>query len=233
LSVGSILFGGDQIDRLLAQWGYAIVFAFVAVESLGVPFPGESALITAALYAGASHRLAISGVIGAAALGAVLGDSAGFVIGRSAGWPLLRRYGRYVRLTPARLRVGRYVFLRHGGKVVFFGRFVTGLRTWAAFLAGATRMPWTRFVRFNASGGVIWALIYGLGYYYFGDLLSRASTAVSVGLVAAGIAWVVVTIVYLRRREAELQVAADLAFPEPAGLRAAESDGPGPSGPRR
>ena len=156
--------------------------AFVAIESLGVPFPGETALITASVYAGTTHHIA------AAAAGAILGDNLGFGLGHWAGTRLLRRYGSYVRLTERRARLARYLFVRHGGKIVFFGRVITGLRTWAAFLAGTNRMPWRRFLIFNTSGGIFWSLVYGLGYFYLAAELEHASTGVgvSVGVATVG-----------------------------------------------
>ena len=89
----------------------------------------------------------------AAIIGAVVGDNIGFGIGWFGGYPLLRRFGKYVRLDEAKLKVGRYIFMRHGAKVVFFGRFVSVLRTYAAFLAGTNRMHWSRFLVANAAGG--------------------------------------------------------------------------------
>src|SRR5258708_38591219 len=122
----------------------------------------------AEIYGGTSHNLSIWLVYMAAASGAILGDNIGFWIGREGGYRLLRRYGRYIRLNERRLKVGVYLFRKHGGKVVFFGRFVAVLRAWAAFLAGASRMPWPRFLLFNALGGISCATIYGLGAYLLG-----------------------------------------------------------------
>ncbi|MGI8903644.1 MAG: DedA family protein [Solirubrobacteraceae bacterium] len=211
----AVLVSGREIDHLLASWGYPAVFVFVAVESLGVPFPGETALIAAATYAGSTHRLSIAGVIVAGALGAIVGDNIGFGLGHWGGWRLIKRYGKYVRLTERRVKLGQYVFLRHGGKVVFFGRFVTGLRTWAAFLAGTTHMPWRRFLIFNAGGGIVWVLVIGLGYFYLGHALVTASTAVGIALGLGAIAWIVGSVLYLRRHEQRLQREADLALPGP------------------
>src|SRR6184192_3516632 len=132
---------GISLSHLIDTYGYAALFLLVGLESVGVPLPGETALITAALYAGSTHRLNIAAVIGVAALAAILGDNLGFLLGRWGGVALLARYGRFVA---RRMKIGRYVFLRHGGKVVFFGRFVSVLRTYAAFLAGTNRMRWGR-----------------------------------------------------------------------------------------
>jgi membrane protein DedA with SNARE-associated domain len=204
-----------QIDHLLGSWGYVVVFAFVAIESLGVPFPGETALIAAAIYTGTTHHLTIAGVIAAATVGAIIGDNIGYALGHWGGARLAARYGHYVGLDERRLRLGRYVFLRHGGKLVFFGRFITGLRTWAAFLAGMNHMPWPRFLAFNAAGGIVWALAFGLGYYYLGHALESASTGVDIALAVAGLAWIVAWTAYLRRQGRRLSREADLAFTEP------------------
>ena len=159
----------SDLLHLLNTYGYWAVLVFVAIESTGIPFPGETMLLVAAIYAGTTHRLSIALVIAAAASGAILGDNLGFWIGREGGYRLLRRYGRYIRLEERRLKLGQYLFMRHGGKVVFFGRFVAVLRAWAAFLAGTNRMPWAPFLIYNALGGIIWATLYGLG----GVLLRR------------------------------------------------------------
>ncbi len=213
--IAGILIGGHQVDHLLGHWGYGFVFTIVAVQSAGVPLPGTTAVIAAAIYAGTTHHLAITGVIAAAALGAGLGNLTGFALGWWGGWELLRRYGQGVGLTPARLKVGRYVFNRHGGKVVFFGRFITGLRTWSGFLAGANRMSPPRFVVFSSLAAIVWAVTTSLQYYYFGHLLDVASTGVGIALVLVGIALTVIGVMYLRRRGRSLLLAAELAHPEP------------------
>jgi membrane protein DedA with SNARE-associated domain len=190
------------------------VFAMTALQSTGVPVPGTTALIAASLYAGNTHRLGIAGVIAAAGIGATFGSGAGFALGRWGGWTLLTRYGHYVRLTPSRMMIGRYVFREHGGKVVFFGRFITGLRTWAAFLAGANRMSLARFAIFAPISAVLWALFNGLGYYWFGGVLSRSGTLVNVALVLALVASFSVSAIYLRRRGRGVRMAAERAYAE-------------------
>src|ERR1700716_2639988 len=147
------MFAGLDLMWMLETFGYLAVFLFIAIESMGIPFPGETMLITAALYAGHTHRMEIVLVIAAAAAGAIIGDNIGFAIGHWGGYRLVRRYGRYVRLYEGRLKLGQYLFRKHGGKVFFFGRFVSILRAYAAFLAGTNRMPWWRFLVFNAAGG--------------------------------------------------------------------------------
>jgi membrane protein DedA with SNARE-associated domain len=199
----------------LGHAAYVVVFAATALQAAGVPVPGTTALIAAALYAGTSHHLEIAGVITAAFVGASLGSALGFVLGWWGGWELLKRYGRYLRLTPSRVKVGRYVFARHGGKVVFFGRFVTGLRTWSAFLAGVNRMRPSRFLLFSTLSALAWSVINGLQYYFFGHLLDLVGTAVGVVLIALGAALTILGWGFLRRRGRSLERAAELALPGP------------------
>jgi membrane protein DedA with SNARE-associated domain len=199
----------------LASYGYLAVFAFVGIESLGVPFPGETMLVTAAVYAGTSGNLSILVVIAAAATGAIIGDNLGFGIGRWGGYRLLVRYGKYVRLDQAKLKMGRYLFLRHGGKVVFFGRFISVLRTYAALLAGTNRIPWRRFLVFNAAGGVVWATLYGLGAYYLGHEIERVGRPVGIGLAVVALIVVVAALIFMRRSESRLEEEAERAFPGP------------------
>jgi membrane protein DedA with SNARE-associated domain len=183
-----------------------------ALQSAGVPVPGTSALIAASLYAGATHRLNIAAVVLAALAGAVLGNVTGYALGRWGGWRLLERYGHLIRLTPSRLRVGRYLFREHGTRVVFFGRFISGLRTWAAFLAGSARMPAGSFLLFSGLAAVIWVVLNGLGYFYFGHALTNTSALVDALLVAAFLAWTVTLALYLRRRADTIKLAAEAAF---------------------
>jgi len=199
----------------LGQWAYAFVFTVTALQSAGIPLPGTTALIAAAIYAGTSHHLQIVPLIAAAWLGATVGSAVGFGLGWWGGWEILKRYGRRAGLTPARIKVGRYVFARHGGKVVFFGRFVTGLRTWAAFLAGANRMPRGRFFVFASASALIWATSNALQSYYFGHLLDALPTALGIVVILAGIALAAVSAMYLRHRGRGIQRAAELAMPDP------------------
>ena len=141
------------LDDLLSNFGYVAVFALVGVESLGIPAPGETMLVTAAVYAGATHNLEIAGVILAAIAGAIGGDNIGYAVGRRGGYKLLLRHGHRLRIKESHIKVARYAFDRHGGKVVFLGRFVAVLRTYAAFLAGVGQMEWKRFLGWNAAGG--------------------------------------------------------------------------------
>ena len=206
-------FAQSTLLDLLAMYGYVAVFFFIAIESTGIPFPGETMLITASIYAGHTHRLNIILVIAFAAAGAIIGDNLGYAVGHWGGYRLLRRYGRYIRLHERRLKLGQYLFLQHGGKVVFFGRFVSILRTYAAFLAGTNRMPWWRFLVFNAAGGIVWATVFGTGAYLLGAQIRNLSqTATIVGGILAVIA-IVGFFVFLRRNEERLMAEADAALP--------------------
>jgi membrane protein DedA with SNARE-associated domain len=204
-----------NLDSLLATYGYLAVFVFVGVESIGIPVPGETMLVTAAIYAGTTGRLSIVWVIVASSAGAIVGDNIGYVIGRTGGYRVLKRYGRYIRLEQNRLRLGQYLFHKHGGKVVFFGRFISVLRIFAAFLAGVNHMRWRRFLIFNAAGGIIWSTIYGVAAYLFGQQLVRLSGEVDLALAVIGIVIIIGAIVFLRRNEARLQREADEAMPGP------------------
>jgi membrane protein DedA with SNARE-associated domain len=116
------------MNHLIMTYGYLAVALFVGVESLGVPLPGETALILAAIYAGHTHSLSVWLIFAVAAAAAILGDNIGFLIGDKGGYRLLRRYGHYLHIDESKLKIGRYIFDRHGGKVVFFGRIDQALR---------------------------------------------------------------------------------------------------------
>jgi membrane protein DedA with SNARE-associated domain len=141
--------------NFLQSYGYLAVFVLLALENLGIPLRGESSLITAALYAGATHHLNITVLAIVAASAAIAGDNAGYWIGNTGGQRLAERRGHYVRLDNAKLKIGRYLFARHGVKVVFFGRFAVMLRTYAAFFAGLSKMRWRRFPAAYAAGCLV------------------------------------------------------------------------------
>ena len=205
------------VDGWLESYGYLVVFLLVMIESIGIPVPGETVLIGAALYAGSTHKLEIEWVIAAAIAGAIIGDNIGFSIGRYGGARMLLRYGHKVGLHEGRLKIGIWLFRRHGGKVVFWGRFVSVLRTYAAFLAGTNQMAWPRFLVFNAAGAVVWATAFGVAYYVFGSALSKLSTTIDITLGVAGVAGLVAFLVWSKRKEdvllerAEREIAGSVA----------------------
>lgn len=203
----------SDLLHLLTTYGYLAVLVFVGIESIGIPFPGETMLLLAAIYAGTTHHLFIPLVIVAAACGAILGDNIGFWVGREGGYRLLRRYGRYIRLDERKVKLGLYLFRKHGGKVVFFGRFVAVLRALAAFLAGTNRMPWPRFLLFNALGGIVWATLYGIGGYLLGNNIHRFTGPVGTITIVLAVLIILVFLVLLRRNEHRLEEEAEKALP--------------------
>ena len=203
------------MTSLVEHYGYLAVLAVVGLESLGIPLPGETVLITAALYAGATHNLHIVWVIVAAASGAVIGDNLGYLLGHWGGYRLLVRFGRYVRLEQPRVKLARYLFLRFGGQVVFFGRFVSVLRTYAAFLAGTTRMPWRRFLVFNASGGILWATLYGGAAYFLGREIDRLSRPLAISFAIAAVIVIAIGVLVVRLNVSRLEADAERALPGP------------------
>lgn len=205
----ALIFGKGTVRGWVEGYGYWLVGALVAAESLGVPLPGETALIAAAAYASSTGRLSVAWVVAVAAAAAIMGDNAGYAIGRYGGAPLLLRYGPKIHLDERKLKVGVWVFRTHGGKVVFLGRFVSLLRTYAAFLAGANRMPWLRFLLFNASGGVVWATLFGVLGAELGNALERASSTLHIVLGVVGGIVLVAGLVWLKRRERTLEERAD------------------------
>lgn len=189
-----------SITAIAHDVGYPLLFVLVMAESGGLPVPGETALIGAAVLA-ASGRLEIAAVIPIAAAAAIAGDNLGYAIGRKGGRWLLQRPGAFGRQRREVLRVGEPFFARHGPKAVFFGRFILGLRVWASWLAGATRMRWPSFLLWNALGGITWATGIGLLAYFLGHNADSVLEAFGVwGLVAAAIATVTAVLSHRRNR---------------------------------
>ncbi len=203
------MFSGAALTHLLQHYGYGLVGGVICLEAMGIPLPGESMIIGAAIYAATTGKLDIWFVVLAAAIGAILGDNFGYLIGRSAGLKLLERYGKYVGLTQKRLTLGRYLFKRHGGKVVFAGRFIAVLRTFVALLAGAAHMEWKAFLFYNAVGGVAWSALYGFGAYALGESARSVSGPLGIGLGVAAAIVLVTAIVLLRRNEQRLEERAE------------------------
>jgi membrane protein DedA with SNARE-associated domain len=187
-----------NVDHLVEVAGYPLLFVLVMAESGGAPIPGETALITAGVLA-SRGKLQIEWVIVTAAAAAIVGDNIGYAIGRKGGRWLLERPGRFHRQRLEVLETGEPFFKRHGAKAVFFGRFLLGLRVWASWLAGATRMHWRTFVVWNALGGITWATGIGLLAYFLGNSAGNAIETFGIyGLVAVLVA--IVSAIVLHRR---------------------------------
>ena len=204
-----------SIGHLIDNYGYLAVFILVAVESLGIPLPGETALITAGIYAGHTHRLNPWLIFLVASAAAIIGDNIGYWIGDKGGYRLARRYGPRVRFDEQKLKVARYLFDRHGAKVVFFGRFVSVLRTYAAFLAGTSKMRWRRFLPANASGGIVWAGIYTWAAYLAGNTLKRTSGTINLALGIGAVIAIITTLLLIRHQLGRLGDRAEAAYPGP------------------
>jgi len=179
--------------------GLPLLFALIAVESMGVPLPGETALFAASILA-SDGKFSIVAVIAIAATAAIVGDNVGYLIGRKAGRRLLEAPGPFERHRRGVIAYGQPFFDRHGPKAVFLGRFVAGLRITAAWLAGVNHMPWKSFLFWNATGGIVWATTIGVLAYAFGHAAERAiETAGLVGLIGA-VALGIGVWIYIRRR---------------------------------
>jgi len=191
------------------------VALIVALESTGVSVPGETGLITAAVFAGTTHRLNIWFVLLAAVVGAIAGSSIGYVIGRTLGHRFLIKYGATLHMNERRIKLGQYLFQRHGGKVVFFGRFVAILRALASILAGVNYMDPRRFLFFNTAGAIVWSLVFGLAAYSLGHELERLRRPAAIALTAVAVLAVAGGFWFIRRHEAALEAEAEKALPGP------------------
>jgi membrane protein DedA with SNARE-associated domain len=195
-----------SLAPVLDRHGYLAVAGFVLLEDFGVPVPGETVLIAAAVYAGAGKlNVVLVGVL--ALIAAVVGDNIGYGLGRWGGRELVLRFGRYVLLTEKRLDAAHRWFERHGGKVVVVARFVEGLRQANGWIAGITGMHWLRFAIFNALGAVLWVATWLTVGYVSGrhiDTVYSAITryAIYIGIgVAVALLVLIIRHVLRRRRE--------------------------------
>jgi membrane protein DedA with SNARE-associated domain len=195
------------LEPTLNHYGYLAVVALVLIEDFGVPVPGETVLILAAVYAGAG-RLNIVLVALLGFFGALLGDNIGFAIGHFGGRPLAERYGRYIFLTPGRLEKAASFFERHGGKIIIVARFIEGLRQANGIIAGISGLRWTRFLVFNAIGAALWVAVWTSVGYFSGSHIdtiyadaTRYDKYLVVALVLVLAAYVAVR---MRRRSARM-----------------------------
>lgn len=203
------------IEHLIHVYGLLTVALIVGLECIGVPLPGETALLGAAIYAGTKHDLNIFAVILTAAAAAIVGRIIGYALGRGFGYWLLLRYGGYVRMTEPRIKLGQYLFLRHGGKIVFIAQFIPVLRTFAGLFAGANMMPWRDFLYANIMGSVIWSLSYGYAAYALGRQFERLQGPVVIIIAAVTVIGFVVGGIFVNRHEAQLLAEAERAMPGP------------------
>lgn len=177
------------MTHFVQQYGLIVVFLLIAAESAGVPLPGETALIAAAIFASQGHYSIVT-VIVVAALAAIIGDNIGYWLGRELGRGFLQRYAIVKRFSDRVVPPAERFFEKHGGKAVFFARFIAGLRVAGAWIAGFSKMTWWRFFAWNAIGGIVWATLVALVAFYFGH--AAADAIAQYGLLGAGVVALVV-----------------------------------------
>jgi len=184
------------IEHYMLAYGYWAVFFGVMLENAGVPVPGETILLIAGYFA-STGEFNIALVMLIAATGAIVGDNIGFAIGHHYGRGFLLRVGRFLFLTPKRFEHMENYFERHGNKTILVARFITGLRVFAALLAGASKMPWRVFFVYNVAGAVLWSVVITTLGYLFGQSLpllikwvGRSGTIILIAVIVIGfIAW--------------------------------------------
>jgi membrane protein DedA with SNARE-associated domain len=204
-----------SIAHLIHAYGLMVVAAVVGLEGVGIPVPGETALIVASVISGTKHELSIVAVILTAAGASIIGRYLGYLIGRNFGYWLLLKYGGYVWITEARIKLGQYLFLRHGGKIIIVAQFIPVLRTLAGILAGANRMPLHRFLLANAFGAAIWATFFGVAAYMLGRQVERLAGSAVFFLCVATVIVIVIIANFVRGHEAQLAAEAERALPGP------------------
>jgi membrane protein DedA with SNARE-associated domain len=204
-----------SIAHLIHAYGLLVVAGTIGLEGIGFPVPGETSLIVASVIAGTKHELSIVAVILTAAVASIVGRSVGYLIGRYFGYWLLLRYGSYIWINEARIKLGQYLFLRHGGKIVIIAQFVPVLRTIAGIMAGANRMPGLRFLLANVFGAFAWAMFFGTAAYTLGRQVERLAGWGVVVLVITTVIVLVIAAHFVRGHEAQLAAKAERALPGP------------------
>jgi membrane-associated protein len=198
------------IVEIPSNVGYTVVFALIAIETMGIPVPGETALIAAALLAH-DGQMDIVVLVALASAAAILGDNVGFAIGRKGGRALLSRPGPWHDTRLRALAYGEPFFAKHGPKAVFLGRWISGLRIASAWLAGINGMHWPTFLVWNALGGIFWACTVGLAVYFAGHVAENVievAGPVAGGLIVAALAGFLLWR-HRRKRHAPVEVPAD------------------------
>jgi membrane protein DedA with SNARE-associated domain len=206
------------IAHLIHDYGLLTVAVIVGLECVGFPLPGETALLAAAVYAGTKHDFNIFAVIATAAAAAIAGRMIGYAIGRGFGYWLLLRYGNYVGMTEVRIKLGQYLFLRHGGKIVFIAQFIPVLRTFAGIFAGANVMPWRGFMIANTTGSLLWAIAYGFAAYELGREFERMEGPIVIILVAITVVGFILGGRFIKHHEMQLEAEAERTLPGPLKL---------------
>jgi membrane protein DedA with SNARE-associated domain len=180
------------VTGFIRDYGLIIVFVTIGLETSGLPLPGETALVAAAVLASRGH-FSIEWVIVVAAIAAILGDNLGYWLGRKLGRGFLQRYGPVRRFSERILPPTERFFERHGGKSIFLARWFSGFRIAGAWIAGFAHMSWWRFFFWNALGGIVWAVTVGLLGYYGGEAAGDAIDRY--GLIGGGLLAVLAIVV--------------------------------------
>lgn len=203
----------DVVSQWVAHYGYALVAVFLLIEGMGLPIPGETALVTAAALAGRG-TLSIVGVAIAGCIGTITGGQAGYWIGLRGGTRVVAKYGRWLRLNEARLDRTHRFFMQHGGKTVLLGRFIAFLRSFIGIFAGISEMPATTFAGYNALGGAIWVATFSVLGYAFGRNLPRlihylGRVSLLLAILIAVVAGVVLLWRWFERNRAQVAASID------------------------
>src|SRR5499427_4065834 len=179
--------GDTKLAEFVSIYGVLVVAAFIALESIGIPLPAETALIAAAFFAARTHDIDIWSLVAAGIIAAILGEIVGFWIGRRFGHQLLMRYGTRLGFTEGRIAICQWLFVRYGGRFVFIARFLPFLRNVTAVLAGTNSMAQHSFYFASATAATAWIMGYGLAAYSFGQAFANLASpaAVVLGLAAA------------------------------------------------
>lgn len=214
------------VAHLVHAYGLLVVAGFIGLESIGIPLPGETALVVGSVIAGRTHELNIVAVILVAFASSLIGRMIGYVIGAHFGYWLLLRFGAYVRITEARIKLGQYLFLRHGGIIIVIAQFVPVMRAIAGILAGANRMPRRYFLLASAVGAGLWSAFFGTAAYAFGRQF--AQLAANWWLFSGPSGWCIFAVAaaivvllfanFVGRHEAQLAAKAERALPGPLRL---------------
>jgi membrane protein DedA with SNARE-associated domain len=212
-----------SVAHLIHAYGLLVVAGFIGLESMCIPLPGETALIVGSVIAGRTYELNIVAIILTAVAASVVGRVIGYLFGMQFGYWLLLRYGAYLRISVSRIKLGQYLFLKHGAAIIIVAQFVPVLRAIVGILAGANRMPWRRFVLATLIGASMWASLFGVGGYYFGKQFARLAKSWWIfsgpsGWVLFGLAAVVIiaaVTTFVGRHEAQLAAKAERALPGP------------------
>jgi membrane protein DedA with SNARE-associated domain len=202
----------QALTSVIESFGYAILLICVLIQSTGIPFPGAMVLVGLAAYASATDQMSIVALLVTASVAGIVGSLGGFWAGNRLGYRLLLDYGHYIGLTEHRLKVSRYLTDRFGRRAVFGGRVFA---PWMIPLVGVTAAGWRLVVPGLVAGSIAWALLFGLGGYFFGSNFKLLQGPLGVLVAAVILLLVIRFFVVVGRTMKEYEVAAEKAYPGP------------------